>query len=131
MTGLSRLMPRPQPNIMDAGPNTFCSRCREIDLSPLLCREDQLDCWPDGYLKESYRNFTLGPLNSLFYKASTCNFCKMLCGTLEELMDADELMRKRHDRSGVYHCDLIWSEHGRASARADLSYLKPSAEAIY
>ena len=116
---------------MDAGANTLCSRCREIDLSPLLCRKDQLDCWPGGYLKESYRNFTLGPLNSLFYKASTCNVCKMLCGTLEELMDADELMRKRHDRRGVYHCDLIWSEHGRASARADRSYFKPSAEAIY
>ena len=46
-------------------------------------------------------------------------------------MDADELIKKRHDQSGVYDCDLTWSEHGRASARADLYYFKPSVAAIF
>lgn len=131
MTGLSMLMPPPQRNIMDTRAYTLCSRCREIGLSPFLSREDHLDCWPNGHLKESYRNFTLWSINSLLYKASTYNVCKMLCYILEELMDADELIKKRHDRSGVYYCDLIWSEHGRASARADMSYSKPIAAAIF
>lgn len=131
MTSPSILIPPTQRSIMDARANTLCSRCREIDLSPLISREDHLECWPDGHLKESYRNFTLGSLNSVFYKASTCNVCKMLCDILEELMDPDELIKKRHDQRGVYHCDLVWSEHGRASARADLSYFKPSVEAIF
>ena len=117
--------------IMDAGANTLCSRCREIDLSPFLSREDHLDCWSTGYLKGSYGKFTLGSLNSLFHRANTCNVCKMLCDTVEELVDADELLEKRRDRSGSCYCDLVWSEHGRASDRADLSYFKPSVEAIF
>ena len=131
MTGLSSLMPRPQRDIMDDGANTLCSRCREMDLSPLLFREDHPDCWSDGYLKESYSKFTIGSLNSMFSRASTCNICKMFCEALEEFMDAEDLIEKRHDRSGVYYCDLSWSEHGRASGRADLSYFKPSVEKIF
>ena len=115
---------------MDAGANTLCSRCREIDLSPLLSPEDHLDCWSHGYLKETYENIALGSLNSLFCRASTCNVCKMFCETLEEIMGADDLIEKRHDRSRVYHCNLYWSEHGRASDRADLSYFQPPVAAI-
>ena len=115
---------------MDAGANTLCSRCREIDLSPLLSREDHLDCWSDGYLQESYKNITLGSLDSLFYRASTCNVCKMFCETLEETMDADDLIEKRHGRSRVYYCGLSWSEHGRASYRDDLSHFQPPVAAI-
>lgn len=117
---------------MDGGANTLCSWCRAIDLSPILFREDHPDCWYDnGYLKSSYNYFTLGSLNSLFDRASICNVCKMLCETLEEFMDADDLIQKRHHRSGVYNCGLWWSEHGRASTRADLSYFQRPVEAIF
>ncbi|KAL9063781.1 MAG: hypothetical protein Q9161_009279 [Pseudevernia consocians] len=117
---------------MDARANTLCSRCREIDLSPVIFREDHPDCWyAGGYLKEFYSDFTLGSLDSLFDKASTCDFCKMLCETLEEFMDADDLIQKRHDRSGVYFCGLSWSEHARASIRADVSYFQPPVEAMF
>ena len=119
-------------NIMDGGANTLCSWCRAIDLSPVLFREDHPDCWYDGgYLKESYSDFTLGSLNSLFDRASICSVCKMLCETLEEFMDADDLEQKRHDRSGVYFCSLSWSEHARASIRANISYFQPPVEAMF
>lgn len=46
-------------------------------------------------------------------------------------MDADELVQKRHDRSGVYECSLYWSKHGRANTSVDLSYFQPELEAIF
>lgn len=46
-------------------------------------------------------------------------------------MDPDELIKRRHYQSGVIYCDLVWSEHGRASAHVDLSYFKPPMGAIY
>ena len=116
---------------MDAGTSTLCSRCREIDLSPLLAREDHLDCWSHGYLEESYDKFTLGTLNSLFDRASTCNVCKMFCETLEEIMDSDDLIEKRRDRSGVYSCDLIWVQRGHATVSGDQLHLQPLVGAIF
>ena len=116
---------------MDAGGNVLCSRCQEIDLSPFLFRDVHPDCWPDGYPTESCKGFTLGSLNSLFHKANTCDVCKMLCEILVKSMDADELIEKRHHRSGVYYCDLVWDEYGRASSHADLSRYNPPVEAIY
>ena len=113
---------------MDTGANTLCSWCQEIDLSPLLSREDHLYYWPEGRVTKT--DFTLGSLDSLFHRASTCNVCKMFCETLEEFIDAEELIEKRHDRSGVYYCDLTWSERGRTSARTNAGYFQPPEEAI-
>ena len=116
---------------MDTGANTLCSLCQEIDLSPLLFRGNHSDCWDKyGYLKESNKSFKLGSINSLFDRASTCNVCKMLCETLEEFMDADDLVKKRHGGSGVYHCGLFWKAHGRA-IRADRSGFQPELEAMF
>ena len=116
---------------MDAGTSTLCSRCREIDLSPLLAREDHLDYWPYGWLKKSYKEIALGTLNSLFDRASTCNVCKMFCETLEEIMDADYLIEKRRDRSGVYHCDLNWVQHSDATIGGDKLDFQPLVGAIF
>ena len=117
---------------MDVEGQNLCFQCQQIDLSPMLFREARRDCWPYDFLEESRNvsDFELGPLNSMFYKAKTCDFCKVFCEILEDCIDADDLAEKRsHQRE--YHCSLFWHQYLRARNQADTPYYNPPKEAIY
>ena len=105
---------------MTSTPDIFqlCSRCINLDLSPILAREEHLDCWRRGYLKISCEQSKLGPLNSLFFSACTCRVCKLVCETLEGQNDANVFMKKRYSQRG-YSCDLVWAQQWRTSHSDD------------
>ena len=131
MTNLVTLIPWPLPSIRNEGTSKLCSRCQEIDLSSFLSREHHPECWPRGYKRPFLGEVELGSLDSIFDRARTCNVCKMFCDTFEDIFDADELTEKRRGRSRVNSCTLVWSEHGRTTTRADLSFFQPPVESIF
>lgn len=99
---------------MTSTPDAFqlCSRCKDFDLSTILAPEKHPDRWHRGYLRESCRRFKLGPLNSLYFKIFICSFCKSVCETLEEQIDAKMLIDMRRSHLG-HSCDLVWDRQVR------------------